>query len=287
MYCECFAGSAYCDPSCSCRDCHNRQATEALRLAAIRAVLERNPDAFRAKVAADADPAAEAPVTKHSKGCHCRKTGCLKKYCECFQAGVDCSDRCGCLECRNVGGNAERELLRVHSAADGSVSSDTGPPSPAKRPRTASSDTATDGGDPAHPPPSPKRPASTVATATASAVTRPGSPVRNSGAAGAHAASVGTPAAGGGGTGVGVLSAPRDADAALERRLYVSLLQQEQLLRFSEVLMVAAEEAERAALASRAALVPAPAGAEALACVEPDALVSPAMQARTRRAFMC
>lgn len=44
-------------------------------------------------------------MRKHVKGCHCKRTGCLKKYCECFQANVLCSENCKCVNCKNLEGS--------------------------------------------------------------------------------------------------------------------------------------------------------------------------------------
>ena len=36
-------------------------------------------------------------------GCKCQKINCLKRYCDCFKAGLKCGPQCTCVDCHNLG----------------------------------------------------------------------------------------------------------------------------------------------------------------------------------------
>ena len=78
-YCECFSNKMYCN-NCLCQDCMNKYS-----------YLNSN-SSNDIKYILDNDTIM----------CTCTKSGCNKKYCECFKAGKKCNEKCRCMNCQNI-----------------------------------------------------------------------------------------------------------------------------------------------------------------------------------------
>ncbi|XP_012268042.2 protein lin-54 homolog [Athalia rosae] len=99
LYCDCFANGEFCH-MCNCNNCSNNLENEEERQRAIKSCLERNPNAFRPKIGKGRETGDD--IRRHNKGCNCKRSGCLKNYCECYEAKIPCSGNCKCVGCRNV-----------------------------------------------------------------------------------------------------------------------------------------------------------------------------------------
>ncbi|TDH73545.1 hypothetical protein CCR75_004074 [Bremia lactucae] len=108
MYCTCFSSRGFCHTGCACDDCKNGRNYQVERVQAIQNYMDNNPRAFSyASLPPDTNasgflhllPQKSSAVVM--RGCRCKRSKCLKKYCECFQNNIACTSHCRCMDCFN------------------------------------------------------------------------------------------------------------------------------------------------------------------------------------------
>ena len=105
-YCECFSRMKYCDINCQCKNCYNNIKHEKERNDAIKIYLVKSPVSFK-----------KINMDLNNITCNCKKSNCLKNYCECFQFGLKCTYSCGCVDCKNRN-LFEKKLFFVENNCD-------------------------------------------------------------------------------------------------------------------------------------------------------------------------
>ncbi|XP_051209967.1 uncharacterized protein [Lolium perenne] len=115
LYCPCFSGGGYCSERCGCLPCFNKvdfaetvQTTRKVLLSRQKRMsmkINRRLEANAETLQEDAHNSSSS--TPPRRGCNCKKSSCLKKYCDCYQDGTGCSLFCRCDDCKNPFGKNE------------------------------------------------------------------------------------------------------------------------------------------------------------------------------------
>ncbi|TVU20650.1 hypothetical protein EJB05_36867, partial [Eragrostis curvula] len=114
LYCPCFAGGGYCSEKCGCQPCFNKEAfaesvqnTRKVLLSRQKRMSLKHNRKSEANAEAMEDAHHSSSSTPPRRGCNCKKSSCLKKYCDCYQEGTGCSLFCRCEDCQNPFGKNE------------------------------------------------------------------------------------------------------------------------------------------------------------------------------------
>lgn len=95
LYCACFSAKSYCTATCKCADaCGNKTISDRQRRQ--QAIVDVVWGSSRGRFRED-----KVRGEVHEIGCRCRRSRCMKKYCECFASAIACTSKCRCSDCSN------------------------------------------------------------------------------------------------------------------------------------------------------------------------------------------